>query len=191
MIEQQQQDEIDRSVKLPDSSTPVDLDPTLPVDLAGTPSVCIVTDPTGTSLIVGPTTDEISNAQAYAIAAQAAQAAAEAAEYAITPLVGGAQSIASGAQIALTLLKRNEFVRVVGDAGAQTASVTPFNADPVEDSLVTIIGTDNTNTVEISSNDAPGGCLLNGPSAILALNDILSLIYDVTQDRYIEISRNF
>jgi hypothetical protein len=64
-IDQAQQDELNRSVKLPTSIISSDFDPTLPVDI-DTANVAIVTNATGDGLAKGPTTSEISNAQGYA-----------------------------------------------------------------------------------------------------------------------------
>lgn len=71
MIDQQQQDELDRSMKLAETVDVADFDPTLPASLVGELSVAIVTNATGDGLAVGPTTSEISNAQGYATAASA------------------------------------------------------------------------------------------------------------------------
>lgn len=70
MIDQQQQDEIDRSVKSPEAVPSSDFDPTLPVDIA-TANVVIITNPSGNGFIVGPTASEISGANASAVAAAA------------------------------------------------------------------------------------------------------------------------
>ena len=76
MIDQQQQDEIDRSVKNPESVLSSTFDPTLPVGIA-TPNIAVVTNSSGTAFVVGPTTDEISNAQQYALDASASSLLAE------------------------------------------------------------------------------------------------------------------
>lgn len=72
MADQQQQDEIDRSVKLPTTVLPSAFDPTLPTDI-GTASVVIATNSAGDGFEVGPTTSEISNAQTYATNAEASK----------------------------------------------------------------------------------------------------------------------
>jgi hypothetical protein len=76
MIAQQQQNEIDRSVKNPESVLTSAFDPTLPTDIA-TANVSIVTNGSGNGFIVGPTTTEISNAQTYATNASASATLAE------------------------------------------------------------------------------------------------------------------
>jgi len=80
MIGQQQQDEIDRSIKLSETTDPADFDGELPAAIVGSLSTSIVTNATGDGLAVGPTTTEISNAQGYASAASASASAASTSE---------------------------------------------------------------------------------------------------------------
>jgi hypothetical protein len=75
-IDQQQQDEIDRSVKNPESLPSSSFDPTLPTDI-NTASSALVTNPSGTGFVVGPTTSEISGAAASATAADASATLAQ------------------------------------------------------------------------------------------------------------------
>ena len=75
MIDQQQQDEIDRSIKLPESVLSSNFDTILPTDIE-TADVVIITNPTGDGFVVGPTATEISGANASAIAAAASETAA-------------------------------------------------------------------------------------------------------------------
>jgi len=72
MQDQQQQDEINRSVKLPETISTSDFDPTLPTDI-GTASAVLAINATGDGFEVGPTTTAISNA-----ATEAANAATSA-----------------------------------------------------------------------------------------------------------------
>lgn len=65
MIDQQQQDELDRGVKLPETVTSSAFDPTLPTTIA-TANKAVVTNSDGDGWTMGPTTSEISNAQTYA-----------------------------------------------------------------------------------------------------------------------------
>lgn len=76
MIDQQQQDELDRSVKNPEAVLTSTFDPTLPVDIA-TASIALVTNSSGDGFEVGPTTTEISNAQTYATNASASATLSE------------------------------------------------------------------------------------------------------------------
>lgn len=71
MVSQQQQDEIDRSVKTPETIDSTSFDPTLPASIAGSISTVIGTNATGDGFEIGPTFTEISNAQTYALSAAA------------------------------------------------------------------------------------------------------------------------
>jgi len=75
-VDQQQQDEIDRSVKNPESVPTSTFDPTLPAGI-DTANVSIVTNSSGDGFEIGPTTTEISNAQTYANNASASADLAE------------------------------------------------------------------------------------------------------------------
>lgn len=77
MYDQQQQDEIDRSVKLSETADVGDFDPTLPVDLIGQVSKTIVTNATGDGFAVGPSADAINQAAADAASAAASADLAE------------------------------------------------------------------------------------------------------------------
>lgn len=80
-ISQQHQDEIDRSVKLPESTPASAFDPTLPTDIADAdPGSAIITTDTADGWRVGPTASEIENAQANAVAAAASASAASSSE---------------------------------------------------------------------------------------------------------------
>jgi len=78
MQNQQQQDELDRSIKLPTSMDPADFLAELPADLVGQSNVVIMTNEDGDGFAAGPTADAISGAQADAEAAEASQIAAAA-----------------------------------------------------------------------------------------------------------------
>lgn len=78
MIDQQQQEEIDRSLKLAEYEDP-SFDPTFP-KMSGEISRVLGTDTDGTGVILGPTFDEIEGAQESAISALNAATAALASE---------------------------------------------------------------------------------------------------------------
>lgn len=80
MVDQQLQDEIDRCVQLPDTVTADEFDPAIPATIIGGSSLSLVSNPAGDGFDVGPTVDEIANAQNYALAAQAARDAAQLSE---------------------------------------------------------------------------------------------------------------
>ena len=77
MIDQQQQDEIDRSVKLSETTDPSTFTATIPAAIVGQSNTTIMTNNTGNAFVVGPTATEISNASANAIAAAASADEAE------------------------------------------------------------------------------------------------------------------
>lgn len=79
-IDQQQQEELDRTVKIAETVPASDFDGTIPPDLVGVDGVAVITNPAGDGFIVGPTADAISNAQANATAAAASAAAAATSE---------------------------------------------------------------------------------------------------------------
>jgi len=117
--------------------------------------------------------------------------AAAASAVANTPTVVVLQAIGAGAQIALTASKNDLFLRVGGDGAARTANVDVFSTTPANDIRVALIGTSDTNTLTITYTDAAGGCLVNGPSVVLGLNEIVNFVYDSAIDRYLELGRNF
>lgn len=74
MVEQQIQEQLDRSLRL--AETTEDFDPTLPASLEDNPGASVIVNPTGDGFIPGPTANEIANANASAVAAAASAAAA-------------------------------------------------------------------------------------------------------------------
>lgn len=76
MIDQAQQNEIDRSMKLPESVFSSDFDPTLPTDIADSPGAMVIVNSAGDGLEMGPTAGDIAAAQANGAIATAAAAQA-------------------------------------------------------------------------------------------------------------------
>jgi hypothetical protein len=96
MVDQQQQDEIDRSIKLAETVDPDDFDPTIPADFVGQESRVIGTNEDGDGLQVGPSFDEIDQAQGYAqdaaaSAVESADSASDSAQYATLASLWAAQ----------------------------------------------------------------------------------------------------
>lgn len=89
-----------RSVKVPDFIDSADFDPTLPVDIVDEPSTVIGTNSDGTGLIMGPSFEEIANAEAFSEAAEAAQLAAEAAQAAAEDSADDAETAETAAEAA-------------------------------------------------------------------------------------------
>lgn len=83
--------------------------------------------------------------------------------------------------------------KVAGASGAQTASTTPFGttASNFSDGMeITLLGTHDTNTLTIPTNDAQYGVLSPVGNAVLADNFSVTYIYDSTAERFIEKCRN-
>lgn len=99
------------------------------------------------------------------------------------------QAIAASGQITVQNVSL-QHLKVSGDSGAQSASTTPFTGTLPDRAIIIVQGTDSTNTLTLSNNDAAGGCILNG-DAVLAEYYILKLLYDADANRYIELERNF
>lgn len=78
MIHQQQQDEINRSMKLPETIDSSTFDPSLPASLVGNAGASFIVNATGDGFTSGPSASDIASAQsnATAAAASAAEAAA-------------------------------------------------------------------------------------------------------------------
>lgn len=90
IIEQQQQDEIGRSMKMAETVSPASFSPTLPAELPDNPGATMIVNPAGTGFIIGPTADAIANADSIA---QDAQDAADDAEAAAIAAQAAAASI--------------------------------------------------------------------------------------------------
>lgn len=130
MIDQQQQNAIDRSVKLPESLTAGDFNVTLPTDIASI-SRALVTNTAGDGLMMGPSTDEISNAQTYANnAATSATGAAASATAAATSETNAANSAtaAAGSQTAAATSETNAATSATNAAGSATTATTQATA---------------------------------------------------------------
>lgn len=111
--------------------------------------------------------------------------------------IGGSWSVSSdttlagGGTIAISLTSGQQTWRVGGNGAAVTLSSTPFGSSaPSNGAMIVLTGTSNTNTVTITNNDGAKGCILNG-TATLGQYDSITLQYNSTDDRFIEVSRNF
>ncbi len=102
------------------------------------------------------------------------------------------ESISSGGTISSATNKGFQLRRVQGNAGAQTASTTPFGSGGgwYDGTVIRLIGKHDTNTLTIVHNDAAKGAILNGDATLLS-GYVLELQYLNTEDRWYEISRNF
>ncbi len=125
MIAQQHADELDRSVKLSEAFTSASFDPTLPPALVGAVSCALVTSAAGTGFAVGPTTDDISNAQGYA---NAADASADAAATSQSAAASSASAASTSASDAATSASAASTSATAAASSATTASTQATNA---------------------------------------------------------------
>lgn len=124
MADQQQQDEVDRSIKLPESVDPATFEGDMPVGIAGTPNVTLITNSSGDGWDVGPTAAEISSAQGYAVAAEASKDAAETAQTAAETAQTGAETAETGAETAETNAETAQTAAEAAQAAAELAAAS-------------------------------------------------------------------
>lgn len=103
-------------------------------------------------------------------------------------LVSNTQSIASGGNIAVNGAIQ-QILKVQGNGGAQTASVTPFSGTLFDGMEITIVGKSDANPLTIQYANITDGCMLNG-DCVLSNGDTLTLVYDLSDRRFYEISRS-
>jgi hypothetical protein len=126
MVDQQQQEELDRSVKLPNTVLAADFDVDLPADIVGAAGKCPTTDATGEGWAAAadwPTTTAISTASASAVAAAASAAAAAASEAA------AAASVATKANTNLSNLIYPNAIPVALRADVSSSSFEIFTKE--------------------------------------------------------------
>jgi hypothetical protein len=100
MIDQQQQDEIDRSFKLPETVDPATFDTTMPATLPDNPGSVVIVNATGDGFDQGPTADQIASAQADADAAEASALSASNSAATATTQAGLAATARTAAETA-------------------------------------------------------------------------------------------
>lgn len=120
----------------------------------------------------------------------------------VTNLQASVNSSEKQVQVITNLLDTNSIVInesqgehilfVQSSSGAIILSSTPFGVsyDGLDGTRVTLIGTSDTNTVSLLFSDTAKGSLING-SALLEQGDSLTLIWNSTLDRWLEVSRSF
>lgn len=190
MISQQQQDEIDRSIKLLESISPTVFDMHLPAEFVGAEYATIMTNADGDGWEKGPTASEVSNAQTYAINAQtSADEAAASAASVVAPQITGSRAvpedIVAGTGIAFSGTPVFHTWYVQGSGGAVTISANPSIAPGVAvGQRLRLIGRSDTNTLTINTGN---GVDLNGDSVTLLASSVIDFEYDGTN--WLETSR--
>ncbi len=101
-------------------------------------------------------------------------------------------SFAGGASVTASTTERAQYKRVQGSGGAVTLSTTPFGGSGgwIDGTVVRLVGASDTNTVTLANNDSDYGAILNG-GCTLKKYDILTLQWDGSFNRWIEVGRNF
>lgn len=96
------------------------------------------------------------------------------------------QTLAAGG----TILANANSIRVVGSGAARTLTSTPTIADGVDGQVLTIFGTDATNTVTLQDSGtlASSNLKLQAAARTLALGDVLVLRFDSTASLWYEVS---
>jgi hypothetical protein len=93
-------------------------------------------------------------------------------------------SVAAGVSIPVT----NSIVKIVGNSGPVNLSNGHQLTTGADGQIIILRGTNNTNTVTLE--EANGLALTDGLSFILGNKDTMSLMYDASDDQWIEISRS-
>lgn len=103
------------------------------------------------------------------------------------------QVLDNDAEIVLDAVAFKPMVLISGNAAAVTANALPFGAAHgfTGGKEIIIMGLDDTNTVELLSNDSDEGLILNGSSVTLKKWHTLKLLYVENQKRFLETFRNF
>lgn len=103
------------------------------------------------------------------------------------------QLIASAGTISKEDKESQQYRRVAGSLGAQTAANALFgDCSLVEDgAIIKIVGTNDIDTITIKHADVQYGAILNAASATLKKYYSLVLQYDSTLERWVEDRRNF
>jgi hypothetical protein len=141
MIDQQQQDEIDRSVKLSETTDPADFDTAIPASLVGNAGASIIVNATGDGFTDGPTASAIAAAQANATSADADAAAAAA---------SAAAAAASAASVNLPTITANSLNVMQANQGATALQFMDLRAPNVG------IGTTTPNAGKFTTLQATG-----------------------------------
>jgi len=131
-IAQQQQDEIDRSIKLPETVSGSTFNMELPADIVGSDGKAIIVNDDGDGFEMGPSASEISSAQGYAETASTASTSAAASQTAASTSATNAAASATTASTAATNASASQTAASTSAtnaaASATTASTAATNA---------------------------------------------------------------
>lgn len=188
MIDQQQQDELDRSVKLPESILSSAFDPTLPTTIT-TANSTIITNSSGNGFSLGPTANEISSAQTYANNASTSATAAAASASAAATSEGNAAAVLASAffrgvinidntdsPVTVAQAQNGYLYAIDSSGGAITISLPEISGLSLPFNIAFVLKTaGNTVTINRSSTDTIDG----GTSKTLS---VIGSGYQITAD---------
>lgn len=179
MMEQQQQDEIDRSLKLPETVDPSDFNTSFPASLVGNAGASIIVNDSGDGFTDGPTADDISGAAASAAAASASASAASSS-------ASSAATSASTAQTAASSIINFWGGTVGGTADAITLTPSPALGAYAAGISYTFLATGtNTGAVTVAISGLTAKSIKTQSGAALTAGNITSgrvytIVYDGT-----------
>jgi hypothetical protein len=96
------------------------------------------------------------------------------------------QTLAAGSPVVASATK----VIVAGSGGPVTTTAAPTIADGTDGQMLYVVGTNDTNTLELQDEGtlASSNLALGSTSRVLGLGDVLVLMYDTTAASWIEVS---
>ena len=96
------------------------------------------------------------------------------------------QTLTAGSPVVASATK----VIVAGSGGAVTTTAAPSIADGTDGQMLYVVGTNDTNTLELQDEGtlASSNLALGSTSRVLGLGDVLVLMYDTTAASWIEVS---
>jgi len=178
MNDQYLQDQISRSAKLPTSIDPALFNMDIPANLVGSANRSFITNDDGDGWELGPTADEIANAQAYADAAATSAANALASENALVNQINGTRGVpinVSASGIAFSGNQRKTVYFIQGNGGNVTVSSNPaiLPGSVIGQQLI-LVGRNDAALVQFNDGN---GLDLNG-MCILGESSCLELMWD-------------
>lgn len=93
-------------------------------------------------------------------------------------------------QISLSAFARKQMITLTGNNASVVLNDLAFSNVPSNASQIILVGGHDTNTVTVKHNDSDNGLLING-DATLSKGQTLTLIYNQSLLRFVEISRSF
>ena len=135
-IAQQQQDEIDRSIKLPETVPGSTFNMELPADIVGSDGKAIIVNDGGDGFEMGPSASEISSAQGYAETASTASTSAAASQTAASTSATNAAASATTASTAATNASASQAAASTSATNAAASATSSANSAAFFTSLV-------------------------------------------------------